>query len=517
MPQSNCQRQAVSQITLAHLWVLVVILGIFIFVNTHPIRPHDFWWHIAAGREIVGTGRIPRVDTYSFTAPGEPYPSYQMFWLPEAVLFLVYDHGGSALVVFVHGLLVTAAYALVLGVAFHISRDLRVAAGVTFLAAALGIQDWNVRPQAFTFWLAPLFLLAIVAYRDRGDRRWLVVFPVGMVLWVNSHGTFVLGLVIVGLWLADEVWRAVTPSLGPWAQSPGEPDARHPSQLKTAMGTLLLALAACLLNPRGPGIVSYLTTMTTDPVVRNLVPEWAPPSFASWGGRIFLIAILAEAGLLAVSPRRPRPLQLLAYLSFAGLGLMTVRGSIWFGLVVAPLLADHLALTLRHLGIGSSPEYRGPAKLNAAVAALLLASAILTLPWFKSLWPLPDAKAGLISAETPVAATDYLLDAQPPGPLFHAMSFGSYLAWAAQPEYPVFVDARIELYPPSVWLDYIDISAAGCDWQDRLDGYGIETLFLSPTEQAPLLATARSSPEWRELYADPVAVILTRDREAGSD
>ena len=59
-------------ITLEHLWVLIVLTGIVVFVNTHPIRPHDFWWHMAAGREIAKTGRIPTVDTFSRTMAGAP-------------------------------------------------------------------------------------------------------------------------------------------------------------------------------------------------------------------------------------------------------------------------------------------------------------------------------------------------------------------------------------------------------------------------------------------------------------
>ena len=41
------------QLRIEHLWALIVLAGIFIFVNTHPIRPHDFWWHIAIGKEIA--------------------------------------------------------------------------------------------------------------------------------------------------------------------------------------------------------------------------------------------------------------------------------------------------------------------------------------------------------------------------------------------------------------------------------------------------------------------------------
>ncbi len=144
-----------------HLWGLVVLMGIFIFVNTHPIRPHDFWWHITIGREILTTRAIPKVDIYSFTEAGRPYASYQMYWLMETLLYAVYKAGGPALVILLHSMLITSAYIVVFGVSHLVTKSFRIAAIGTMLAAALGMNDWNVRPQGITFLLASLFLLAI--------------------------------------------------------------------------------------------------------------------------------------------------------------------------------------------------------------------------------------------------------------------------------------------------------------------------------------------------------------------
>ena len=85
----------------------------------------------------------------------------------------------------------------------------------------------------------------------------------------------------------------------------------------------------------------------------------------------------------------------------------------------------------------------------------------MSLPWFKHLLPLPLKKAGLISYETPVAATQVLLREHPPGPIFNEQGFGSYLIWAAQPDYPVFVDTRLELYP---------LGSGAITWKSRLRG-----------------------------------------------
>jgi len=257
--------------------------------------------------------------------------------------------------------------------------------------------------------------------------------------------------------------------------------------------------------------------MSSNPTIQNMVPEWAPPTFATLTGQLFLIGLLSIAALLAVSPKRPSPFQLLSFIAFAGLGLRTTRGAIWFGLVMGPVLADHLAALTRetrgwlHQRFGALPRShsQGNPVLNLALIVVLCLGALISLPWLKHLLPLPPKKAGVISAETPLSATEYLLDAKLPGPVFHAMSFGSYLIWQAQPDYPVFVDSRIELYPPEIWYDYVGISAAAEGWEDRLSKYGVRTLMLSREEQPALVEAAEESARWEEMYSDGVAVILT--------
>ena len=246
--------------------------------------------------------------------------------------------------------------------------------------------------------------------------------------------------------------------------------------------------------------------MSVHPVIQGMVPEWAPPTFSTLTGALFLTGLLLTAALLAISPRRPAPLELFLFLAFAALGLRTVRGAIWFGLVMAPVWAGHLSVIFSRQQSRIGAER--PTFPATFLAILLVASALVTLPWFKERLPFPPPKAGLISAETPVAATEFLLRERPPSPLFHAMPFGSYLVWAAQPDYPVFVDSRIELYPIGVWLDYLHISAAGCEWKERLARYGVRTLMLSSQEQPALVAAVRASPRWQQIYEDAVAVIF---------
>ncbi len=496
------ERWPKSFLRIDHLWPLVVLSGVFVFASTHPIRPHDFWWHLKAGQEIIASGHIPVVDTFSSTMSGAPYDNYASYWLVETGYYLLYIAGGPALIVFSHAVLITAAYGLLLLLCCQVSGSWRVAAAAALFAAALGISDWNVRPQAIAFPAGTALLAAIYAYRRR-PRHWLLAIPpVALLIWVNGHGSFVIGLLLLAIWLADEAAAVLRHRF-----------IRHEGwQLARLVPPALAFLASCLAfraNPRGIGIVRYVTSLSANPVIRALVPEWASPTFAQWDGAVFLVAFLLVAVLLAVSPRRPGLFQLLTFLAFGALALSSTRGVIWFGIALAPVVAEHLAAMFVRPATAQL-RLRERAVLNSLFVVILAAGVVFSLPWFKHLLPLSPLKAGLISAETPVAATEYLLRERPPGPIFNELGFGSYLIWAAQPEYPVFVDTRLELYPLELWRDYLDISAGREDWQQKLDRYGINALMVSRTEQPTFIAAVNSSRVWCLLYEDEVAAIYVR-------
>lgn len=474
------------------VWMLAVLAGVWVFVSTHPIRPHDFWWHIAVGRDILATGRIPEADVFSVTANGTPYPAYKTFWLMQVTLYSVYHWGGAAGVVFFQSVLITTAYGLLLVLTYRLTHSGRLAAWSVLAAALTGFGDWNVRPQAVTFALGAANLLAIHAYRARPHPAWLAVFPLTMLVWVNSHGSFFIAFLLAGAWLADEVWTARHDlPAGRW---------RAP-----ALALALMALAL-LSSPHGLGIFNYVLNLSQSPVVRTLAAEWQSPDPLSLFGGLFYAVMALTAVTWLLSPRRPAVFEVLTVVGLGVLGAQTARGMVWFGLVAAPALAVHWAARWPPQPARSP----GSPWLNGALAGLWLVLSLLALPWFKALWPLPPDKAGLISAETPLAATRFLLENPQTQPLFNFSDFGSYLIWEAYPAYQVFVDPRFELYPVAVWNDYLAIQSVQPDWETRLRNYGVQTLLLSPVYQPALLQAVRQSPGWREVYADAVAVIVAR-------
>ena len=500
-------RKLLQSLTIEHLWALAVMVGVFAFVNTHPIRPHDFWWHMAIGRQIIQTGAIPTVDVYSLTQSGQPYLSYQAFWLADILLFLIYNLGGAILIVLAQTTLITVTYSLLLGLGWRLTHHLRAAAFGTLFAAVLGFDNWNVRPQTFTYLLGTLILVGIYEYRRTGKKAWMTVFPLAMLFWANIHGSFPIGLALLGLWLVDESFKALNMSDAKSLLQRFKPAA--PAGAALALGGL-----ACLFNPRGLGLLSYLSVMANNQVVQQYATEWAPSTFGSLAGSIFLVGLMGMAVVLAVSPKRPGLFQLLCFLVLGVLGLKYTRGIVWFGVGMAPVLSDHLAAILTRLGFRTpnSTPTPGMQRINTLFASLLLFLALLSLPWFKDYLPLSSQKAGLISSETPVEATQFLLANHLSGNLFHDMPFGSYLIWAAQPEYPVFVDSRLELYPLQIWNDYLTISSGSYSWEDLLRKYHFQTLMLSKQNQAGLIRELQNSDSWISVYEDANVVLYTQER-----
>jgi hypothetical protein len=280
----------------------------------------------------------------------------------------------------------------------------------------------------------------------------------------------------------------------------------------TAAVILLLTTGVCILNPRGMGIISYLITMASNPAVQNTVPEWLPPSFTSPIGPIYFLGILFSAVVLALSPRRSSFYQLATFVAFAALGLWTTRGVVWFGLVMAPVLADHLSAIKEGIQINQQPPIPNQKEwiANLGILCLLISLAMISLPWFRGLVPMRPEYRSPITQDTPVAAASFLVEQQPAGRIFNDMAFGSYLIWAAQPDYKVFADPRIELFSQEIWDDHLVISRATPGWEQKLVEYEIRTLFLNPLVQRNLVGKVAESDQWRLIYQDETAQIYQR-------
>ena len=486
---------------LPQLWAIWSLAGIFIVLALVLVRPHDFWWHVRAGQWIVENGRIPKADLFSFTRAGEPW-AYQS-WLMEVLFYLLFRAGGLPLVIFFHAVVVTAGYGLLLGVDQRASNgNLRWAALATIAAAALGVNNWNVRPQtiSYLFFSIVLYLtereasLLAAARSQLRSSRALWCLPLLFAVWANAHGGFVFGLALLGTFLLPRVLAWLRGQCG------------FPLHL---LLIALLSAGATLLTPLGVGMIDYVLGFVRHPVTRSLNVEFMPPTVRTLSGQLFFGFLVAWIALSLVSRYRLTLHESVRLLLFGGLALMALRNTAWFGFAAAPTMAASLSRWASSRGEGKSLRAGRPA-MNRAVAAAVGLVVLLSLPWFRPhLRLLPQSRRAYVSPETPVQAVAFLRDLPQPRRVFHEEVYGSYMIWAS-PEVPVFVDTRIELYPATQWGDYLALSVARYDWQAILERYEVDTLLLQRDEQEWLINAAMADPGWERRYEDEQAVIFQR-------
>ncbi|MEI7771506.1 MAG: hypothetical protein WCI67_16055 [Chloroflexales bacterium] len=523
-------------LTLDKVWIFAAVAFIALRALLTPIPPNDFWWHMATGRLIVERGQIPAADSFSYTRAGEPF--YNQSWLGQLLMYGLYQLGGLPAVILAQAALLAGTYGLLLRLCVRRTGRLRLCVAFLLMATMpASFDNWIVRPQTYAL---PLFVAYLyVLDRWRSGSRWgaaaaagsrgisggvwataapLLWLPVLGVIWVNLHGSFVLGGALIGLTFVGEGLRRLVSDRREewaWAHRPvgraedvlGRPPAANRPPLRQLFLAGALTGAAWLINPGGLQVLGYVRNLLGSSAVTQLVTEWAPQTVRDTGGVIFFIFVIIGVLLLAYAPQRPDPVGMLVAGAFFWLALGAVRNNIWFIAAATPLLADQLASWIPR---DEAPAFQGAPAINAALAGVVGLLLLLALPWVKPTLGLPPEVGGLLSPETPVAAAEFLrADPRRPARLFHEMSYGSYLIWA-DPGQKVWADPRIELYPLGQWLDYQRLSG-GVSVDELLAKYAIDGLLLSNKSQESLVAYARARPQaWEQRYADEEATYFVR-------
>ena len=154
----------------------------------------DVWWHIKVGQDILRTHHFPTVDPYSFTAVGTPWIAYE--WLGEILLALMYRAGGVvSLCVFLIALgsiILISLYWL----ATVRSGNSKAAFVSTLFLASLAFASFTLRPQMFGYLFLILTLLVMEKFRQ-GVSWPLWTLPLIFLAWVNTHGSFIIGIGVV--------------------------------------------------------------------------------------------------------------------------------------------------------------------------------------------------------------------------------------------------------------------------------------------------------------------------------
>jgi hypothetical protein len=473
--------------------VVIYIFAFAFFFASRPISDADFWFHLKTGEYIIQTGLIPQSDTFSFTNYGAPWIAHG--WLSGVIFYVVYSSLGFKALIFIFALLTALAFWIV----FKRSSSHPFIAGfATLLGVWTVMPTIGVRPRVFTLLLASVYLAVLSQYARRGEGReiwWLVPL---MVLWVNLHGGFLIGLALIGLTIigipldalaTGEKIRPVWPRL--WT-----------------LGLVLTGSGfAGLVNPYGIRIYAETISILRSPIYQQVVIDWVSPDFHQAELLPLLILMLLTITALTLSPKRVRPSELLLFLATMYSTLKTQRNMAIFALVAVPLFADYFQKWLESTSFGKSLTPKQFSHMNGRTTVFSLLLLLGLLPFIAKLKSTVYAAPTQQMLGVPLNAVANLRERRLTGNTFtNPNIWGGYLIWAL-PSNPVYIDGR-GLFPEEFVKEYVQIIQGTADWRPPFERYGVKVVLIKP--ESMLARQLAGSAEWERVYYDEMSVVFRR-------
>ena len=461
-------------IVLVTAWALALV-NLYYFRVADP----DFWMHVRSGADILQSGQIRQVDTYSFTAAGLPIINHE--WLADVLIAWTFHTGTLWLI----GLkmLVGIACLLVLWRLIRLrTDDLRVTLPLFLFGAHVIGRSLLFRPQIFSYLFFAITLLVLERHRQHPTRS-IWTLPLLIFVWANVHAGFVAGLALIGFyWLASNL--------------AGHDAPRRPSL--SLGGVLLVAGVATLLNPYGTALWACIARTVLDPLGRRYVQEWQPIWYdlGSWDNRLALSLAVTAIGCLALGRGDRRDTALLLIVTLTGCG--ATRHLPLFTIVALPLIATSLA---------SPAQGWKRSTVLIAVGGLALLPVLMT-----ARAAVADLRPRISVVDThyrgfPARAVEFLRRQPSSGNIWNELAWGGYVIWTLSPPWKVSLDGRnLNLYPSAVLRDHFELFTSDAPDLSILDHYPIDVcLFARGRQLANALA---ASGRWELIYQDDKAVIF---------
>jgi hypothetical protein len=485
----------------------MIFLSVFLYLSLSGgmalLKDCDTGYHIRAGEFILNNHAIPRQDMFSFISPPLPWTAHE--WLSELIMALVYRVSGLTGIVVFYSFFIALVYSL-------LYKTLRAGRGNIFLAIAITLLvtvssqlHWLARPHVFSLLLMVVWYYLLEAYQYR-DRNRLFLLPILMLLWVNLHGGYIAGFVILGIFLLDNVIKTMTIA--------GAEKALHLDKAKALALTASLCIVAALINPFGYHILLFPFNVVSNKYLMDHVNEFLSPNFHE--SLPFKYLFLYTIMVIAVSRKRLNFIEIALILFFTNMALFAVRYVTLFALISAPIIlrkSDSILdesssgifdfLKRRGTGIASVDDSsRGYIWPIAGILAVVIIGMSGRLEYKF------DAKI------KPVAAVEFLKKERIPGHMFNNDEFGDYIIYAAWPQYKVFFDGRSDMYGVDQMKDYYEVAGFDTGWEKILDKYGISWIiyYANSSLSRFLLKDER----WRLIYSDKVANIFVKNVPAFS-
>ena len=465
------------------IFLILAIYTLFMGWSAGLVDP-DYYWHLKAGELIWANQALPEGDPFSWTFEGRDWVLHE--WLFQVALYLWESTFGKAGTALATAALVAVSVYIAYTVADWFIQRPAVSFGLS-LAFAGGIAAAGApRPHMISILFFAITLA--VVFRAKYWHRYfgLLAIPVMMIIWVNAHGGFALGIAIMLAFTGFE-----------WLNLLGRRRFRQQIWLCLWLTVITAAtIAASLLNPDGiehwkyPFYVAQLDLVGVIQEWTSIMTSTTRGLWYAGGGMLFFILMLG-------SNRRPDVTELLFPIIVFIAGLMQARHAPFATLTFLAFIGPALAR--------ETEPHPAPRGMPAKLAGWVLALATLAVP-------VVFARSAYLEAARQIMPSDtvaFIEEADLQGRMFNDYDIGGYLIDRLHPERKVFIDGRADLYGDAFYKASADTLYGNVPLSTHFDGWEIEYVIVGP--RAPLVHMLQMRGDFRLVHRGRSHVVLIRE------
>ncbi len=529
--------------------IFAALLGLLAFstLSVRLLGDAGIGWHIRTGQMILATHVIPRVDPFSATAfsatTGRAWFARAWFaweWLYDVLVGWLDHAAGLNGVVLFTALVVAVVFAWTFRLLLRRGTNILLALLLVLLAASAAMIHFLARPHVvswlFTvawFWILDSSEISCCASDSKSFAtsepklrrvRMLWLLPPLMLVWVNVHGGFLVGFVLLAIYWCSATWR--------WLRPTGDRFDDVLRQIRAGRLVRVLTLAgivsalATLVNPYGIYLHVHIYHYLTNRFLMNHINEFQSPNFHYVAQKCFAGLLLLTLVALAVKKRAAGPArvsQALVVLFAVYSGLYASRNipvsSLLLILVIGPWLSEAMERFRgwRRGGRGfASPQFlQRMEAIEFSLRGHLWPVAMVALTcWIAvhggKLGAKPLMDAHFDAKRFPVAAVNYLeaQDKDVQGPLVAPDEWGGYLIYRLYPRVRMVIDDRHDFYGEAFLKSYLKMVHVEPGWQDFLQQSRAHCVVVP--KNSALANILDETAGWRGIYSDDVATAFVR-------
>ncbi len=454
---------------IAVLMALPVIFTATLNPTLECVRDPDIWWHLADARQLMSTHHFMISETNSFTVGGQPWVNPE--WLAELPYWFSYQGLHLRGIYLVDWLMICANLVFMYWRGYRRSGH----AGAAWWAAALSFLLISVNSGPRTIAMAYIAMsseLAILEAAERGKTRALWLLPPLFCVWVNLHGSWLIGQALLVLYILCGAFGVKKGIIEQQALS-----AAERNRFLTVLG---LSVAALFANPYGWRLVwNPIDMMFNQKLNIANVMEWKPLDLSSVAGAAAFAAMCLMVICNAMQGRKWRVYEL-AFVFFAWYAALDhMRFLFMAAVLTTPILAVDLR---RAFNLGSDEK-----TIPTANAFMVAAAAITFLFIFPSEKKLETKLDTFFPMRT-------LASIQPSWRTFNSDYVGGMMTFQSKPD---FIDSRFDIFEHrGVLAAYLQIMYLVRPLE-LFDQYKVDHVLV--TDAMPVAYLLKHTPGWTQV------------------